>query len=192
MKEIVYSSKTRPQRLCKECGKCCRMAVSQYSLDEMVEFSADQESEARDFLDIFVPYENLDEPRKISSEYVDQIVNKLKEQGKYIEGATIFYHCKYILPNNLCGIYEQRCEICKRCPAHAWMLMPVGCGFSGWQFALREQIMHDVRKLKEYLYECEILYGEGLIPNKDMTVPQLRNLIMSKIKPYERFGSLYW
>ena len=189
---LVYSTKNRPQRLCKMCGKCCKLAVSKYSFDEMIEFSTDKNSEASDFLDVFVPYENLDEPRKISPEYVDIIINKLKEQDKYIENEPVFYHCKYIMPDNRCSIYEKRSNICKRCPAHAWMLMPVGCGFSGWQFGLREQIMHDVRKLKEYLYECEILYGEGEIPSKNITVAQLRDLIYSKIKPYERFGSMCW
>ena len=128
---MQYSTNTRPQRLCKMCGKCCKLAVSQYSMEEMKKFSSDKESEANDFLEIFVPYENLDEPRKISSEFVDIIVAKLKEQGKYVEGEPIFYHCKYILPDNSCGIYEKRCNICKRCPAHAWMLMPTGCGFTG-------------------------------------------------------------
>ena len=192
MENIVYSNKTRPQRLCKMCGKCCKMAVSMYSFDEMVEFSADKESEANDFLEVFVPYENLNEPRKFSPEYVDIVINKLKEQGKYNENEPVFYHCKYIKDDNSCKIYEKRYGWCKRCPAHAWMLMPVGCGFSGWQFALREQIMHDVRKLKEYLYECEMLYGEGEIPSKNMTVKELKELILSKIEPYKRFGSMYW
>lgn len=174
------------------CGLCCKLAVSQYSFEDMKFFANDKESEAGNFLDIFIPYENLDEPRAISSEYVDIVINKLKETGQYKEGEPIFYHCKYLQADNSCAIYESRSNTCKRCPAHAWMLMPVGCGFGGWQFALREQIMHDVRKLKEYLYECELLYGDGEIPARKMTVPQLRDLIYSKIKPYERFGSMYW
>ena len=174
------------------CGKCCTMAVSKYSYEEMIEFSKDKESEAGDFLDVFIPYENLDEPGKISSEYVDIIINKLKEQEKYQQDAPVFYHCKHILPDNSCSIYENRYGWCKRCPAHAWTIMPVGCGFAGWQFALREQIMHAVRKLKEYLYECEILYGEEQIPSKNMTVKELREIINSKIKAYSRFGAMYW
>ena len=189
---LEYSTDSRPQRLCKMCGKCCTMAVSKYSYDELVKFSESKESEAGDFLEMFVPYENLDEPRKKSPEYVDIIVNKLKEQGKYKEGDKVFYHCRHILPDNRCGIYDKRSTICKRAPAHAWSIMPVGCGFAGWQFALREQIMHDARKLKEYLYECEMLYGNGEIPSQKMTVPQLKELILSKIKPYERFGAMYW
>jgi len=192
LERTIYSTKTRPQRLCKECGKCCKIAVSQYTYEEIEEFSVDKDSEAGDFLKVFVPYKNLDEPQKISPKYVNLIINKLKEQGKYKEGEPVFYHCRHLMTNNQCSIYENRYGWCKRCPAHAWMLMPDGCGFLGWQFALREQIMHDVRKLKEYLYECEILYGDGEIPNKNMTVPQLRELLSSKFKSFERFGSLYW
>ena len=143
-------------------------------------------------MNVFIPYETLDKPRKISPEYVTTIINKLKENGKYKDGEPVFYHCKHIMEDNKCSVYENRYGWCKRCPAHAWMIMPDGCGFQGWQFALREQIMHDVRKIKEYLYECEILYGEGTVPDKNMTVAELRELILAKIKPYERFGSLYW
>ena len=168
------------------------MAVCQYTVEELKEFATDKESEAGDFLDVFIPYENLEEPKKISSEYVDIIVNKLKEQGKYNDGEAIFYHCKHIQPDNKCAIYSNRYGWCRRCPLHAWTIMPVGCGFSGWQFALREQIMHYVRKLKEYLYEYEILYGEGEIPSKKISVPEIREQIYSKIKAFERFGAFYW
>ena len=192
MEEIIYSAKNRPQRLCKQCGKCCTMAVCKYSKEELEEFSACQESEAGDFLDAFIPYENLDEPSKISQEYVDVMVNKLKEQDKYKEGENIFYHCKYINPDNTCSIYENRYGWCKRTPNHGWTLMPSGCGFEGWQFALREQIKHNVRKIKEYIYECEVLYGEGEIPSKKITVKELKEIAMQRILKFERFGAMNW
>lgn len=192
MQEVSYSSKNRPQRLCKKCGKCCTMALCQYSLDELREFAHCPESESKDFLEVFVPYDNLDIPMQISKEYVELALSLLKEQGKYREGAPVFYRCKYINDDNTCSKYENRYGWCHRAPTHAWTLMPIGCGFAGWQFALREQIKHNVRKLKEYLYECELLYGEGIIPDKNITVPKLRQVIMTKILAFERFGSLNW
>ncbi len=192
MDEIVYSAKHRPQRLCKKCGKCCTMAVCRYSKEELVQFSVCEESEASDFLDSFVPYDNLNEPQKICAEYVELVINKLIEQGKYNENEPIFYHCKYITEDNKCSIYENRYGWCMRTPNHGWTLMPNECGFAGWQFALREQIKHNVRKLKEYLYECEILYGEGIIPSENITVKELKELVMERIIPFERFGSLNW
>ena len=54
------------------------MAVSRYSQGELTEFASCEESEAGDFLSVFVPYENLDKPREISSEYVDMVIATLK------------------------------------------------------------------------------------------------------------------
>lgn len=190
MEKIVYSAKNRPQRLCKMCGKCCTLAVARYSFDELKKFANCPESEAADFLSAFVAYDNLEEPRKISQQYVDLVIEKLQEQGKFKKDDPIFYRCKYIDENNCCSIYENRFGWCKRMPNHAWTLIPCGCGFEGWQFLLREQIKHNIRKLKEYLYEIETLYGDGIIPSKGITVEQMRQKIMEKIKPFERFGSM--
>jgi len=193
MKEIEYSTKTRPQRLCKACGKCCTMAVCQYTKEELEQFSECKESEARDFLSVFKAYEDLEEPLKISPEYVELIVNKLKEQGIYNEQNPLFLKCKYALPGGTCSIYQNRFGWCRRTPRHAWTMMPCGCGFEGWQFGLREQIKHSVRVLKEYLYECEVIYGrDGTVPGKSITVRELKKKIESKISPYERFGAFYW
>ncbi len=193
MNKLEYSTKTRPQRLCKACGKCCTMAVCQYTKEELEQFSECKESEAGDFLSVFTPYKNLDIPRTISTEYVDFIVNKLKEQNKFDEKEPIFLKCKHSMPGGACAIYENRFGWCRRAPRHAWTIMPCGCGFEGWQFGLREQIKHSVRVLKEYLYECEITYGhDGIVPGKNITVRELTEKIKSKIAPYERFGAFYW
>ncbi len=190
--DVGFSAKNRPQRLCKMCGQCCTMAVCQYTQEELKEFSSCEESEASDFLKCFEPYETLDKPKLISPKYVEIVINKLKEQGKYVEGAQIFYHCKHIGEDGKCTKYENRYGWCHRTPTHAWTLMPPDCGFRGWQFAVREQVKYNIRKLKERLYECEVLYGEGFIPSKNMSVAALRKIVNEKIKAFERFGSLNW
>ena len=192
MEEFIYSAKKRPQRLCKMCGKCCTVALCNRSFEELSELSITPNSEAKDFLSSFIPYKDLDIPRKISAEYVDVVLETLKAQGKYTSDSEIFYHCKYINEDNSCSIYEKRYSWCHNMPNHGWTLVPCGCGFEGWQFLVREQIKHNIRQLKEYLYECEILYGDGEIPSKKITVAQLREKIMQKIKPFERFGSMHF
>ena len=193
MKQTLYSTNTRPQRLCKQCGLCCTMAVCRYTQEELKTFAEDKESEAGDFLSVFTPYENLDEPKKLSAEYVEVIINKLKETGKYDENEPVFLKCKHSMPGGKCAIYEKRFGWCRRAPQHAWAIMPTGCGFTGWQFGLREQIKHTVRQLKEILYKYEVLYGEhGFIPSKNMSVDELRESILKKLAPFERFGVMYW
>jgi len=193
MVEAFFSSNNIPQRLCKACGKCCTMAVCRYSFEELNEFSKCEESEAKDFLDAFIPYDNLDEPRKISSEYVDLMVEKFKEQGLYQEGKPIFLHCRYINPDNTCSIYENRYGWCRRMPNHGWTVVPVGCGFEGWQFGVREQVKHTIRQLKEYIFEYETLYGvDGFIESQNTTVKELKEKINQKIQGFARFGSKDW
>ncbi|MCQ2958307.1 MAG: YkgJ family cysteine cluster protein [Candidatus Gastranaerophilales bacterium] len=193
MKKLEYSSYTRPQRLCKQCGLCCTMAVFQYSQEDLDKFFERNDEEIDDFMDVFTPYKTLDKPRELAPEYVDIVVNEMKSQGIYDENRPVFMKCKHALDGGKCAIYQNRFGWCKRTPRHAWTLMPVGCGFKGWQFGLQEQIKHGVRQLKEILYEYEILYGEnGFIPSKNMTVKELKDKIMQKILPYKRFGSLYW
>jgi len=189
VEQIFYSAKNRPQRLCKMCGKCCTMAVCRHSIEQLTEFAACEQSEAKDFLSVFVPYKDLEEPQKISKEYVQKVINVLKKQDNFKENEPVFYRCKHINPDNSCAIYEKRYGWCHRMPNHGWTLVPDGCGFEGWQFLLREQIKHNIRCLKEYLYECEILYADGKIPTKNITVAELREKIQEKIKAFERFGS---
>ena len=189
MEEIVYSAKNRPQRLCKQCGKCCTMAVCKYSKAELENYSSCQESEAGDFLEVFIPYENLEEPSKISSQYAETVVSKLKEQGKYKEGENIFYHCKYINSDNTCSIYENRYGWCKRTPNHGWTLMPTGCGFEGWQFALREQIKHNVECIKKQIKDK--LINEGyFIPGNDLPMQAVVDVLKIDIDRLERIINL--
>ena len=64
--------------------------------------------------------------------------------------------------------------------------------FSNENFAIREKLKHNVRLMKEYLYECEIVYGENKIPMENITVEQLKNRINEKITPLKKFGADNW
>lgn len=46
--------------------------------------------------------------------------------------------------------------------------------------------------MKEYLHECEIIYGEAKITNENITVKQLKEKLEEKIKPYKNFGADNW
>lgn len=64
--------------------------------------------------------------------------------------------------------------------------------YSNENFHIREKLKHDVRLLKEYLYECEIIYGNDKIPIENITVEQLKEKINEKIAPLKQYGADNW
>jgi len=180
-----------PQYLCKLCGRCCKSITTSYSYEELKQMSDEGEEEAKVFIEIFKPYPSIEEARKVVPEQVDQVLDTLKERNFDINKVTFFY-CPHISDKNLCTNYEKRPNCCKRAPRHGWSLMAPGCGFEGWQFEQREKHKKLIRSLKEYLYVVENLSQDGRVPGQDLTIDELRKNIEEKIKPWERFGSMFW
>lgn len=180
-----------PQHLCKTCGRCCKSITTSYSYEELKQLAEEGEPEAKVFIEIFKPFESIEEARKVVPEQVDQVLSTLKERKVDTSNVTFFY-CPNISDKNLCNIYETRPDCCRRAPRHGWSLMPPGCGFEGWQFEQREKHKKLIRSLKEYLYVVENLSKDGRVPGQDLTIDELRKNIEEKIKPWERFGSMFW
>lgn len=92
------------------------------------------------------------------------------------------------LPLRLCA----HCDECNgKLPTSPWDEMPNNCGFNGWLFQRREEIMQKVRKLKEELILIEIalktLSGEPLTRAK-ARVEEIKNVIHT----YSKYGSKNW
>jgi len=180
-----------PQYLCKNCGQCCSAITNAYTYEELKQMSEAGDSEAKVFIDIFKPFSSIEEARKAMPDKIDQIINVLKERNFDINKVT-FYYCPNLSEDNLCKIYETRPDCCRKAPRHGWSLMPPGCGFEGWQFEQREKHKKLIRSLKEYLYVVENLSQDGRVPGRDLTIDELRKNIEEKIKPWEKFGSMFW
>jgi Fe-S-cluster containining protein len=57
----------RPQSLCKMCGKCCRFVTIPQTFEEVQKLASEGHEGAKDFLRLFVPYESIEEARKIDA-----------------------------------------------------------------------------------------------------------------------------
>lgn len=173
----------RPQRLCKMCGKCCRVAVSSVPHDELLKKAKDGNESAIEFLEIFEPYNSVEDAMKVDEKTVKNIPE--------YESRT-FYKCKYILDNNLCSRYKERGDVCKNFPSSPWAVTPPGCGFEGWLFQEREAHKQHIRKLKE-----EAIYYKTMlktdISEKDK---ELYNKLIEKINNwinlYSKYNSQDW
>ena len=141
-----------PQHLCNMCGKCCKIASAKggLSYEELKQLAEDptaqpsQSEGARDFLSIFVPYESLDDARKISSGFVDVFCERFKDKSNF----SLFY-CKY-LKDNKCSIHEDRPLLCRMYPIpHEKTLYDPECGFKERGEKNWEEIKNILKSLEE-------------------------------------------
>ena len=180
-----------PQDLCLKCGKCCKTIVSDISPEQLVEMAKNNEEEAKVFFNVFKKYENIEEAKLVNPVHTAEIISKFKKGRKVKNNQITFYYCPYLSEDNLCTIYPRRPECCKRAPINGWALFPEGCGYEGWQFVQREKHKSRIRKLKEFLYEMEMLVDDDKIV-LGMPVKELKKKIMEKILEYEQFGVKNW
>ena len=173
LKKIIEN---RPQRLCKKCGKCCRIVAVEKSYSELKTEAEAGNKEAIEFLDRFIPYPSIDEVLKIDRETVENIEDW---------GLKTFYKCKYLRDDNLCSIYEDRFDSCKIYPGSPFTELPESCGFEGWAFQEGEKIKQNIRKLKEELLNYETEYKTSKSSKEKNQLQKLISLTKDKIEKYE-------
>lgn len=152
------------------------------------------DQEAIDFLEIFEPYDSIEAARAVVPEQVEQVMKVVAQRDDMNEDEVTFYHCRYVTPEGLCGIYERRPRCCREAPGHGWSVMPPGCGFEGWQFEQREKQKRMVRDLKTSYHLMEAMSPDGVAHpvRPETTLEDLRGVIDEKIKPWKPFGAEYW
>lgn len=183
--------KSRPQRFCLMCGKCCKLSTASIAYKELLALADTGDEGAKDFLNIFEPYSSIDAAKKAHPEIVDNIIKNLKNSTETITEVT-FYRCKYILDNNMCGIYENRPELCERFPSSPWAVVPPGCGYEGWLFKCREELKQKIRKQKEILLEFEAELKKEHTPEMKLKLENAIQKIKDIIKIYAKYGAEDW
>lgn len=181
-----------PQHLCKMCGKCCRAITTPYTHEELIQLANAGQEEAKVFVDLFKRYESIEAAKKVVPDHVEKVLEKLRAKPDFDESKVTFYYCPHVTDQNTCAIHPTRPDCCRRAPRNGWSVFPPGCGFEGWQFMQKERIKSTIRLLKEYLTELELMPDDYLIPERNVTVKDLRQTIEDRIKPWEKYGSALW
>ncbi len=189
--EESYLSK-RPQYLCKMCGKCCRVVTTSIPYPKLKEMAESGDKGACDFLSLFIPYDSIEEAKKIDASIVENIIDGLKDDGNYNEAETTFYYCRYLQDDNLCSNYENRPALCRHCPSTPWVIVPPGCGFEGWLFWKREEIKQRVRKEKEELLELKLLRKRTTNEETLKKISTVEQKLQRNIDIYKKYGSENW
>lgn len=180
--------------LCHKCGRCCRSATTYHNHAKLLEMAEQGDKEAIDFLEIFEPYTSIDDAREIEPDQVAQVLKVVEGRDDMKVEDVTFYHCRYVTPEGLCGIYERRPRCCREAPGHGWSVMPPGCGFEGWQFEQREKQKRMIRDLKTSAYIMEQMSPDGIHHpvRPETTLEALRATVADRIKPWKQFGAEYW
>lgn len=118
----------RQQFECKRTGTCCRLASSEFSYEELQEKAKKGDNFAKQFTSIFIPYNSIEEARKIFPEYISMVESQLDSDEN-----IYFYHCPHVTDDNLCSMYEDRPQICKDFPNNPLAILPPQCGFCAWK-----------------------------------------------------------
>lgn len=184
--------KTRPQRLCHMCGRCCRVVTTPKPYCELKYLESQGDQGAIDFLKIFVPYPSIEAARKVDKELVDNVIKKMSEADDFDINKVTFYGCKYLLDDNTCPIYEERPALCRHCPSTPWAIVPPGCGFEAWLFLKREETKQKVRKAKEDYLELQLLKTKTNDPENLKKIESVENKIKHTIDIYKKYGSVDW
>ena len=122
---------------CAKCGNCCRLAVSEYSYEQLKQRAMRGYKFSKDFVSVFVPYETEAEAKQANPEYFD-LLNDLVEDQK-----TYYYYCPKLVGNE-CSDYENRPDICKDFPHNPLKLLPSTCSYNAW----RNEVAHASMLLK--------------------------------------------
>ena len=122
---------------CNCCGICCKLAVSEYSYEQLKQRALKGDKYSEDFVSVFVPFENEEDAKKINPEYFEMLNLLVEDERVY------YYYCPKV-KDNLCSIYENRPNICKDFPHNPLKLLPPECSFNAWKNA----VAHDAMLLK--------------------------------------------
>lgn len=181
-----------PQQLCNMCGKCCRAITTPYTHDELVELANSGQEEAKVFVEVFKRYSSVEAAKKAVPDHIENILKELRKNPDFDESKVQFYYCPHLTTKNTCAIHATRPDCCRRAPRNGWSLFPPKCGFKGWQFMQRERIKKSVRIVKERLTELELLPDDFYIKTKNTTVGELKQKLLAKIQPWEKYGANFW
>ena len=119
---------------CSKCGNCCRLATSEYSYEQLKQRAMRGDKYSKDFVSVFVPYENEEDAKKANPEYFELLNDLMEEQKVY------YYYCPKLV-GNICSDYENRPDICKNFPHNPLKLLPSTCSYNAWKNEMAKQSM---------------------------------------------------
>jgi Fe-S-cluster containining protein len=88
-----------------------------------------------------VPYPNHEAARQVVPGLVDRTLAAAKKCDDFVNDAedVVFYHCRYLQPDNRCGVHEDRPQFCRDYPDTPFVVFAPGCAFEPWAAACKSK-----------------------------------------------------
>lgn len=159
-----------PLPTCCNTGDCCKGASPSTPYHKLFRRAADGDEFARGFFSVMIPYASHAEARKVVPGVVDRTLAAAKKLDEFQdpERDIVFYHCRYHLPDNRCGVHEDRPQFCRDYPDTPFVVMAPGCAFESWSVACREkyrQMQSDIAQLSALKEKLADLKEMSLSPH---------------------------
>lgn len=178
--------------LCLKCGMCCKLITSEFNFSELVLMAENKNEQAEEFLKHFEPYTSEKELLDKAGNFYSLIKQKNIFRSNFTRETSIFFYCKNLNDNNTCSVYNSRPQYCRQYPETPWTLIPENCGYHGYQFEQKEIIKRFIRQLKELLEELNTHEDSDIVTDDKQTAGELKEKILNKIEPWEKFGAKDW
>ena len=129
-----------PLPKCCNLGECCKGASPSKPFHQLMARAATGDVFARNFFSIMEPYPSQADAEKV----VPGLVNRMREAAKKLPDfgdpdELVFYHCRYLLPDNRCGVHEDRPQFCRDYPDTPYVVTAPGCAYEGWVNACKQK-----------------------------------------------------
>ncbi|HSA06788.1 MAG TPA: YkgJ family cysteine cluster protein [Candidatus Gastranaerophilales bacterium] len=135
---------------CNRTGTCCKLASSEFSYEEIKYKALNNDRFAKQFAEIFTPYQDIETARKVFPQYVDLLISRCAENEK-----LNFYYCKHLKDGNICAMYESRPDICRDFPDNPLSIMPPSCGYYAWkeEVIVAAYTFHAMKQIYDFYFE---------------------------------------
>lgn len=140
---------------CNKCGSCCCCASPSVSSKTLLEKATEGDEFAKDFFSIFIPYQNIDEAKKLFPTIIERSLKAAgKEKSKLSPDDLVFYKCKYYSKEKQCLIYEDRPFLCRDFPGTPYSILSEKCAFYDWSKECKEKYK-ELKQQLEFLKKCK-------------------------------------
>ena len=151
-----------PLPQCCSNGDCCKGASPSTPFFKLIERATQGDEFARNFFSIMIPYSSQDEARKVVPGLVERTLKAAIKSEEFPSPGqdVVFYRCRYLLSNNLCGVHEDRPQFCRDYPDTPFVVMAPGCAFEPWGRACKDkyhELKDEVGQLKAMKKELDSL-----------------------------------
>lgn len=147
-----------PKNACDRSGECCRGAAQVAPWRNLLQNAANGDVTARDFLNQFVPYPDLNSARTQAPDGVAASLEIARARGD-CEEVVVFYRCRFLKGQSECQIYEDRPGLCRDFPESPFGAIPRCCGYYEATCRSREKLTalrQELSSLKELRSILEI------------------------------------